>query len=215
LGNHEALEDLLLEKFGSRTLSEFKYPKVFAVAAYTKETTPSPYLFRNYSIDEATYDGTSIGSIYDAARATSAAPVYLRAHQINGMIFQDGGLGVNNPSFIAYVEAKKLWPNKELGCLISLGTAARITESKNNSSVYNSPTSDVLEKALHVATSPERIHQDMMGIIDKQKYLRLQLITKIKADLAETDKKKLNELKKEAREYVTNHVDSLKEVLNL
>lgn len=66
-------------------------------------------------------------SIREAARGTSAAPMYFAPLEIKSghgrpYVFQDAGAsGFNNPAKIALDEAEKLFPNDEI-VLISLGT---------------------------------------------------------------------------------------------
>jgi hypothetical protein len=60
--------------------------------------------------------------IWEAVRATSAAPTWFDAITINGEEYVDGGFGCNNPSRIVYNEARKIWPDREIGCIISIGT---------------------------------------------------------------------------------------------
>jgi predicted acylesterase/phospholipase RssA len=60
--------------------------------------------------------------IWEAARATSAAPTFFEPITIDGEIYSDGGIGWNNPSEEAIAEARQVWPNRQIGCLVSLGT---------------------------------------------------------------------------------------------
>ena len=62
------------------------------------------------------------GAIWEAARATSAAPTFFKSIVINQEIFGDGGVGWNNPAEEAIAEAHQIWPNRSIGCLVSLGT---------------------------------------------------------------------------------------------
>jgi predicted acylesterase/phospholipase RssA len=75
-------------------------------------------LFRSYEVD-----GTEIQcTILEAARATSAAPTYFPEAEIDGNLYVDGGIGYNNPTEEAIREAHRIWPGREIGCLVSLGT---------------------------------------------------------------------------------------------
>lgn len=58
-----------------------------------------------------------------ACRCTSAAPTYFEPTEYRGDAVIDGGIGVNNPSVSAYVEAKRLFPGEELSVL-SIGTGS-------------------------------------------------------------------------------------------
>jgi hypothetical protein len=60
--------------------------------------------------------------IWEAARATSAAPTFFSPMKIDSVPYGDGGTGWNNPAREALNEANVIWPNRPIGCLISLGT---------------------------------------------------------------------------------------------
>lgn len=60
--------------------------------------------------------------IWEAARATSAAPTFFSPIEIASVLYGDGGTGWNNPSREALNEAHIIWPNRPIGCFISLGT---------------------------------------------------------------------------------------------
>ncbi|KIK65149.1 hypothetical protein GYMLUDRAFT_258629 [Collybiopsis luxurians FD-317 M1] len=62
-------------------------------------------------------------SIWEAARATSAAPVFVESFEKNGKKFVDGGLGWNNPVLELISELPTLYgQNFSIGCLVSIGT---------------------------------------------------------------------------------------------
>jgi patatin-like phospholipase/acyl hydrolase len=73
-----------------------------------------------------TYDGPNTKAdtcpIYQAARATSAAPTYYLAQTIYGKKYVDGGAGHNNPAQLAKLEAEKLWPGRRIDVIVSIGT---------------------------------------------------------------------------------------------
>lgn len=62
----------------------------------------------------------------EAVRSTSAAPTYFRPNHliIDGVdrSLIDGGMGVNNPTVSAYIEAKKIYTNVEKINVLSIGT---------------------------------------------------------------------------------------------
>lgn len=60
----------------------------------------------------------------DAARASSAAPVYFPPfYAADGHSLLDGGIVANNPALAAYTEAQKLYPECEVFHILSLSTA--------------------------------------------------------------------------------------------
>lgn len=69
--------------------------------------------------------------VRDAARATSAAPLYFSPKTLfnennERMSLLDGGVIANNPAVFAYLEAKKLYPNAKKFTILSLSTARNI-----------------------------------------------------------------------------------------
>ncbi len=66
--------------------------------------------------------------IWEAARATTAAPTFFKAIKIAGPggfspDYVDAGLGFNNPTKEVRDEAKELFgPNRRIGMLVSIGT---------------------------------------------------------------------------------------------
>jgi hypothetical protein len=60
--------------------------------------------------------------IWEAARATSAAPTFFSPIYIKHVRYGDGGLGWNNPTREAIAEAHSIWANRPIGCVVSIGT---------------------------------------------------------------------------------------------
>ena len=78
-----------------------------------------PVLFRTYESHETHSDC----KIWEAARATSAAPTFFKRIEIGQkQPFIDGGIGRNNPSQVVLDEAKALFGARQIGCLVSIGT---------------------------------------------------------------------------------------------
>lgn len=83
----------------------------------------SPRLFRTYEVAE---NGTCNCLVWEAARATSAAPTFFKRIEIGepGGIkepFIDGGVGRNNPTNCVLEEAEMTFPGREITCLVSIG----------------------------------------------------------------------------------------------
>jgi patatin-like phospholipase/acyl hydrolase len=86
-----------------------------------------PTIFRSYSSQGPGGGAASTCAIWEAARATSAAPTYFKPMEIKHpepMLYVDGGFGgYNNPSLLARQEAQMLWPSRnESWCMVSIGT---------------------------------------------------------------------------------------------
>ena len=81
-------------------------PRAFAVVAAgrTLADCPQTYLFRNYPSPwkgNHGFAGGQHGKVWEAGRATSAAPTFFDAMVIDGRHFLDGGIKANNPTQIA------------------------------------------------------------------------------------------------------------------
>ena len=63
--------------------------------------------------------------IWEAARATSAAPTFFEPILIHGIPYTDGGIGWNNPTVEAIAGARQIWPKRPIGCLLSIGTGLK------------------------------------------------------------------------------------------
>jgi predicted acylesterase/phospholipase RssA len=66
-------------------------------------------------------------TIVDAARATSAATTFFPPATFQTMYgvpvtYVDGGLRNNHPIRLAVHEAEVIWPNCNIGCIVSIGT---------------------------------------------------------------------------------------------
>jgi patatin-like phospholipase/acyl hydrolase len=103
----KALHEGLREVFGDAHLSDLKTPVLIPSIDYLSRQLFFFHENKNYSI-------------YDACRATSAAPTYFPAYQAQGHVWIDGGLVSNNPAEDAYFAARKLWGDVPLE-IISIG----------------------------------------------------------------------------------------------
>ncbi|XHG05634.1 hypothetical protein AWENTII_008850 [Aspergillus wentii] len=72
------------------------------------------------------YDSSAGGAtrckIWQACRATSAAPLYFPEIEINGQKYWDGGMMSNNPIFEVYDEAKNVCEGRSFDAIVSIGT---------------------------------------------------------------------------------------------
>ncbi|CAA7270802.1 unnamed protein product [Cyclocybe aegerita] len=97
----------------------------FVVAVQNHDVNhPTPILFRTYQ--SPLLDRTPSprrAKIWQAARATAAAPKYFPPFRLGEVEYIDGGLGHNNPAPSIQREARSLTTsNHPIGCMISLGT---------------------------------------------------------------------------------------------
>jgi predicted acylesterase/phospholipase RssA len=95
----------------------------FIVATKALHADGPPTLFRSYQCQG---HNASKCAIWEAGRATSAAPIFFKPIKIEiprpGATFVDGGVTHNNPAELALSEAKKIWTTAKKVRLVSLGT---------------------------------------------------------------------------------------------
>lgn len=96
--------------------------KTFVLALHAEVASGIPSRLRTYSskLDLHTTDCT----IWQAARATSAAPTFFDpiAIGVTPIRYVDAGIGYNNPSREALLESARIWPDRKVECLLSIGT---------------------------------------------------------------------------------------------
>jgi len=125
----EGVEIFLKSKFGNLAMSEVEKPVV--VFAFDIRSNQLQY------ISSKSLDGFNC-FVWEAARATSAAPTYFPAKSIHDKVLVDGGVYMNNPSLQLLFLAKQQYPDAKEYVLISLGTGRSIFsyESCINSGLY-------------------------------------------------------------------------------
>lgn len=106
------------------------YPSRFVCAMpSSKISASSPTLFRSYSVrSNKSYNCR----IWEAARATSAAPTFFKRIVIDDGVskeaYIDGALGCNNPIKQVLKEALNVFgPNRQIACILSIGTGQKET----------------------------------------------------------------------------------------
>ena len=83
--------------------------------------TSTPFLFRSYISPLARTGFRDHYPIWKVARATSAAPAYLRGVDIEGRKFIDGAIGCNNPTEELHDEVENLYGDKANSLVVSIG----------------------------------------------------------------------------------------------
>lgn len=216
----EAWENLLKEKMGSNLLVETarnsKCPKVAAVSTIVNRGTPlKAYVFRNYNLAPGVrshYLGGCQHQLWQAIRATSAAPGYFQELTLGNDLHQDGGLLINNPTALAVHESKCLWPDTPLECVVSLGTGRFENPGKN--ATYTSLKTK-LTNVISSATDTEEVHAMLDAFLPPDTYFRFNPYISEDISMDESRQVKLNLLQTECGRYLERNEEKLKKVARI
>ena len=104
-------------------------PKVAMIGSLVSDNKGIvPYVFRNYNFPAmvtSNYRGSVRYKVWEAVRASSAAPGYFDECLMNKKVFQDGGMSSNNSTHIGIHEAQQLWPGEPLQSVVRAGRTFR------------------------------------------------------------------------------------------
>src|SRR6266700_1144401 len=134
-----------------------------------------PVLFRTYQSHKAHLNC----KIWEAARATSAAPNFFKRIEIgNKQPFVDGGLGCNKPSRVVLDEAEAVFGAHQIGCLVSIGTGqTEIINIKKPGFLQQISPTDVVKALKAISTDCEATHEEMLCLFGNlpNTYFRLNV----------------------------------------
>ncbi|KAL0020138.1 hypothetical protein WJX77_006173 [Trebouxia sp. C0004] len=208
-------------------------PKCFVVATLASMTPAVPFIFRNYEYspdsqpprasappnDEASlYElgGSSKHLVWQAVRASSAAPYYLDDFVCGQDRFQDGASTANNPSGLAMQEALRLWPHTPVDCLVSLGSGSvPITKREKSMSAYLDTGSVLIESACNVERIAAVLYT-LAPFVPNFKYYRFNPLDKrCGINLDEIDPAKWSLLEAATDDYIAASQDRFQQLADL
>ncbi|KAF9474142.1 FabD/lysophospholipase-like protein [Pholiota conissans] len=134
-----------------------------------------PVRFRTYPSRETHINCT----IWEAARATSAAPTFFKRILIGrDQPYVDGGLGYNNPCQTVLDEARVLFGDRQIGCLVSVGTGqVQVIAIGRPVWFQQAIPTNVIEALKAITNDCEKTHRDMLDRFAKlpNTYFRLNV----------------------------------------
>ncbi|XP_074536670.1 calcium-independent phospholipase A2-gamma-like [Halichoeres trimaculatus] len=206
--NTENWETILQEKLGHRVLIKTARdelsPKVSAVSAVVNwGTSPKAFVFRNYNHKPGSlsrYAGASGCQMWQAVRASSAAPGYFQEFALQSDIHQDGGIILNNPCALAVHESRLLWPNQPFQCVLSLGTG-RYDNVKRGPATSTSLRAKI-SNLISSATDTEGVHTLLDDLLAPDVYFRFNPMLSAVVSLDESRPRALDQLQRDTQSYL-------------
>ncbi|KAF1830423.1 FabD/lysophospholipase-like protein [Decorospora gaudefroyi] len=136
------------------TFLEKGVPLCKVMLCVTRTEIRKPDVLRNYTSLHPTAENYSC-TIWEAASATAAAPLYFKSVQFKETKEKwcDGGLQRNNPinEALSELAREREWKDRKIGCVLSLGTGVKKTDS-----ITSSPTS-ILKGVVAMVTDSDDI----------------------------------------------------------
>uniref|UniRef100_A0A672JDR4 Patatin-like phospholipase domain containing 8 n=1 Tax=Salarias fasciatus TaxID=181472 RepID=A0A672JDR4_SALFA len=217
----EIWENILKERMGEMSMIESardpNCPKVAAVSTIVNRGLPlKAFVFRNYRLMPGVrshYLGDCKHKMWQAIRASSAAPGYFQEFVLGKDLHQDGGLLINNPTALAIHECKCLWPNTPLQCVLSLGTGRYEAMGKNGTTYTSLKTK--LTNVISSATDTEEVHTMLDALLPPDTYFRFNPYITEDVPLNESRREKLNFLKGEGERYLERNEAKLKKAASV
>uniref|UniRef100_A0A3Q1CZD9 PNPLA domain-containing protein n=1 Tax=Amphiprion ocellaris TaxID=80972 RepID=A0A3Q1CZD9_AMPOC len=213
--NTETWEAILQEKLGGRllikTARDELSPKVSAVSAVVNwGTSPKAFVFRNYNHKPgclSRYAGASGCQMWQAVRASSAAPGYFQEFTLQSDIHQDGGILLNNPCALAVHESRLLWPNQHFQCVLSLGTG-RYDNVKRGPATSTSLRAKI-SNLICSATDTEGVHTLLDDLLAPNVYFRFNPMLSAQVSLDENRPGALDLLQRDTQNYLERNRNKL------
>lgn len=123
-----------------------------------KQEDNSPVRLRAYPNPDGSEDLFPDCKIWEAARATSAAPFYFPTAVIEGVKFWDGGLANNNPVLEVMAEGSDFF-RRPVNCVISLGTGYSKRKPSKSISAMVGKGKQILKNVTNVNFNHERARE--------------------------------------------------------
>ncbi|KAI4298662.1 hypothetical protein L6164_032195 [Bauhinia variegata] len=214
-------------------------PKVFLVSTLVSVMPAQPFIFRNYQYPAGTpelpigtsessgitvlaspttgsqvgYNRAFIGSckhqVWQAIRASSAAPYYLDDFSDDVNRWQDGAIVANNPTVFAIREAQLLWPDTKIDCLVSIGCGSVPTKARKGGWRYLDTGQVLVESACSVDRVEEAL-STLLPMLPEIQYFRFNPVDeRCGMELDETDPTVWMKLEGAVDEYIQKNNQAL------
>ncbi|VVC86917.1 unnamed protein product [Leptidea sinapis] len=209
--------------------NRFNAPKMCVVSCVVNSGSRlSPYLFRTYECGfrvRSVFPGTTRAKLWQAVRASAAAPTYFSEFNLHGLLHQDGGIMVNNPTAVGLHEAKLLFGADALknSTVISVGTGQALNKHLDYQLMGkglakdSSGTSwkDKFNKILDSATDTEGVHLVLNDLLPSGTYYRFNPPLHEQCAMDEINPEKLQNMVTDTNAYIRRNQHKFEQAANM
>nr|XP_043620589.1 phospholipase A I [Erigeron canadensis] len=158
------------------------------------------------------YMGSCRHDLWQAIRASSAAPYYLDDYSDGVLRWQDGAIVANNPTIFAIREAQLLWPDAKIDTLVSVGCCSVPTKARKGGWRYLDTGQVLIESACSVERVEEAL-STLLPMVPEIHYFRFNPVDeRCDMELDETDPTVWLKLEAATDEYIQNNSPAFKKV---
>uniref|UniRef100_A0A7S3EP51 PNPLA domain-containing protein n=3 Tax=Rhodosorus marinus TaxID=101924 RepID=A0A7S3EP51_9RHOD len=183
-------------------------PKVCVVSSKLGTSDVTCHTFRNYTYpvgSESRFAGTPDAQLWEALRASSAAPTFFTEKLLNGTLHADGAIVANNPTAVAIHEAQSIFPGIPIELVVSMGNGLAepkfVDLWKEGSKDKQLGWYDILDSYIYAAVQTEDVHHMLVELLPPEKYFRFNPKTRC-AGIDEVRPEKLVEMVDDANRYI-------------
>ncbi|KAI3680555.1 hypothetical protein L6452_35328 [Arctium lappa] len=158
------------------------------------------------------YMGSCRHDLWQAIRASSAAPYYLDDYSDGILRWQDGAIVANNPTIFAIREAQLLWPDAKIDTVVSIGCCSLPTKARKGGWRYLDTGQVLIESACSVERVEEAL-STLLPMIPEIHYFRFNPVDeRCDMELDETDPTIWLKLEAATNEYIQNNSPTFKKL---
>ncbi|KAK8675280.1 hypothetical protein V6N13_033349 [Hibiscus sabdariffa] len=166
----------------------------------------SPTTGAQVGYKRSAFMGSCKHHIWQAIRASSAAPYYLDDYSDDVYRWQDGAIVANNPTIFSIREAQLLWPDTKIDCIVSIGCGSVPTKARKGGWRYLDTGQVLIESACSV----ERTEEVLSTLIPMLPEINISVDERCDMELDETDPTVWMKLEACVKDYIENNSEALK-----
>ncbi|KAG8490576.1 hypothetical protein CXB51_013723 [Gossypium anomalum] len=175
-------------------------------------TLGSPTTGAQVGYKRSAFIGSCKHHIWQAIRASSAAPYYLDDFSDDVNRWQDGAIVANNPTIFSIREAQLLWPDTKIDCIVSIGCGSVPTKARKGGWRYLDTGQVLIESACSVDRTEEAL-STLVPMLPEIQYFRFNPVDeRCDMELDETDPTVWLKLEACVKDYIENNSESFKNV---